>query len=241
MRIHLLSYLLFVITFSTLAQEDYYYYYNSEVITGENIHEFTQDNSSVEKVEFKKPLSEKYNGRSFQYDEDQKKKTEENKPITTSSGSKSAGAFFGSLFQIIGLILVIALVVYIFYLIMNREGSWRFGRNSDKNVVQIKSVEEDIENVNIDKLIKQAIANKDYRLAVRYYYLNTLKFLAQKELIKYHPEKTNADYYNELNNGDRKEDFSYLSYIYNYIWYGEFEIDENKFLVAQKSFNDFKK
>ena len=40
-------------------------------------------------------------------------------------------------------------------------------------------------------------------------------------------------------NKDTKEEFSYTSYLYNYIWYGEFDIDDAQFEKAKKAFTQF--
>lgn len=50
-------------------------------------------------------------------------------------------------------------------------------------------------------------------------------------------EKTNADYFYELKDNSDRELFSYLSYLYNTIWYGEYEITEVEFVKAKKSFD----
>ena len=60
--------------------------------------------------------------------------------------------------------------------------------------------------------------------------------MAQNHYIEWDIEKTNSDYLYELQNPVYKEDFTYLSYLYNYIWYGEFEIDETTFNKAENRF-----
>ena len=37
-------------------------------------------------------------------------------------------------------------------------------------------------------------------------------------------------------NETRRDEFAYLSYLYNYIWYGEFELDEATFEKAKTAF-----
>ena len=55
-------------------------------------------------------------------------------------------------------------------------------------------------------------------------------------IINFLPEKTNSDYYNEIQSEKIKFDFKYVSYLYNYIWYGEFELDTDTFDKAKESF-----
>ena len=90
--------------------------------------------------------------------------------------------------------------------------------------------------VDFEKLIKNTLKSNEKRLAIRYYYLWLLKKMAEKEIIEWDAEKTNSDYLNEIQNPTQKDNFAYLSYLYNYIWYGEFELDENTFDRAIATF-----
>ncbi|MNG25700.1 hypothetical protein D3C84_1105960 [compost metagenome] len=85
-------------------------------------------------------------------------------------------------------------------------------------------------------MIQESIQNGEKRLAIRYYYLWLLKVMAQNNYIEWDIEKTNSDYLYELKSPANREDFTYLSYLYNYIWYGEFEMDETTFTKAENRF-----
>jgi hypothetical protein len=63
-----------------------------------------------------------------------------------------------------------------------------------------------------------------------------LKKLSEKQIIEWDVEKTNSDYLYEIKDEAQKEDFAYLSYLYNNIWYGEFELDEATFAKAKNAF-----
>jgi hypothetical protein len=63
-----------------------------------------------------------------------------------------------------------------------------------------------------------------------------LKKLTEKEFIVFHAEKTNSDYLNEIKSDKIKFDFKYVSYLYNYIWYGEFEITAENYNNSKKAF-----
>ncbi|MDP2158837.1 MAG: DUF4129 domain-containing protein, partial [Flavobacterium sp.] len=58
-----------------------------------------------------------------------------------------------------------------------------------------------------------------------------------KQVIEWDVEKTNSDYLYEIQNPAIKSQFEYVSYLYNYIWYGEFELDEVTFIKAKKAFD----
>ncbi|MAX71004.1 MAG: hypothetical protein CL868_00100 [Cytophagaceae bacterium] len=136
---------------------------------------------------------------------------------------------------IYGLLGIIVLYLLIKFLLQNPVSS--VFKTEDKDIEGFSYVEEDIKQVDFDKLIKKALKENNYRLATRYMYLKSLKVLANKKIIEWHYEKTNSDYLNEIKNSDTKNLFKRVSYIYDYVWYGEFPIDETKFIKNKEDFN----
>ena len=136
--------------------------------------------------------------------------------------------------------LAVILIVFVIYLIvksiMNGEGQWIFGKSSDKKVIHYEDIEKNIHLVDFEKLIKETLKSGEQRLSIRYYYLWILKKMSDKNMIEWDIEKTNSDYLYELKEQTFKSDFEYVSYLYNYIWYGEFELDEPTFEKAKSAF-----
>ena len=93
-----------------------------------------------------------------------------------------------------------------------------------------------IETQNIQELIDAALKAQNYRLAVRFYYLLLLQKLAQKDIIDWQVQKTNADYVYEIKNEVLRTDFTRLTRIYDFIWYGNFEVSQNAFSKAEQEF-----
>lgn len=199
-----------------------------------------------------------YKNRSFTPDFKDKYKTPEFK-YETKTGAKTTwdrfwdavGRFFDNLFSVGGkstsslsftiimrvlAFLIIGFVIYmIVKVILNKEGMWIFGRSHKKMKVQ-DADEEDIHQMDFRVLTEQTKQTGDYRLAVRYYYLWLLKKLSNKELIDWHWDKTNRDYLYEIKNDMLRKDFEYLSYVYDYSWYGDFPLDSAAFAKAEKAF-----
>ncbi len=150
----------------------------------------------------------------------------------------AASNFVDVLIKIIAGCLIVFVIYLIVKSIMNGEGQWIFGKSSDKKVIQYEDVERNLHLVNFEQLIKQSLKNNEHRLVIRYYYLWVLKTMSEKGVIVWDPEKTNSDYTLEIQNPNIKEQFSYASYLYNYIWYGEFELEESAFNKAQKVFEN---
>jgi len=115
------------------------------------------------------------------------------------------------------------------------------GKNrKNPNVVSLSEDEHIIKNEDIQQLIKNALIDKNYRLAIRYYYLYILQLLSEKELIDWQQQKTNDDYIEELSKSNLKNDFGKATLLYDYVWYGEFDIDQERYQKAEVVFTSLK-
>lgn len=125
---------------------------------------------------------------------------------------------------------IILLVIYLIVKsILNEEGQWVFGKSTTKKIISHEDIERNLRYIDFEKLIKDTLKSGDNRLAIRYYYLWILKKMSEKSIIDWNQEKTNSDYLYEIKSDVLRKDFEYVSYLYNYIWYGEFEIDNATF------------
>ncbi len=140
--------------------------------------------------------------------------------------------------NLIYILVIIAVIFVIVRAIMNGEGRWVFGRSSDKNIIPVEDLEQSLHVIDFQKEIAALKAEGKYRMAIRYYYLFILKKLSDAELISFDVEKTNNDYLRELQNSNVGESFAHASYLYNYIWYGEFPIDGEAYGKAQVPFEN---
>ena len=111
---------------------------------------------------------------------------------------------------------------------------------SNENTVLLSEEERIIKTEDIQSLIRQALEEKNYRLAIRYYYLFLLKLLTERELIAWEMQKTNDDYINELSKSNLKPLFKKVTMLYDYIWYGEFQIDGDTYERAKNNFDQLK-
>lgn len=136
--------------------------------------------------------------------------------------------------------IAVLIVVFVIYLIvkavMNKDGKWIFGKSSDTKMIRYEEVEQYLHRADFEKLIGDALAVGDKRLSIRYYYLWLLKRMTDLQLIEWDIEKTNSDYHYEIKKPALREKFAYLSYLYDYVWYGEFELDEITFQKTRTAF-----
>ena len=109
-----------------------------------------------------------------------------------------------------------------------------FYGSSDKGKSEIEFFEENIHELDFDKLLAESLADQDYKLAIRLTYLKTLKLLSDRFLVEWEPGKTNYEYLSELRQADLRASFSTLSYHFDYAWYGDFDVDEGIYKLSKQ-------
>ncbi len=115
--------------------------------------------------------------------------------------------------------------------------------SNKRNVVEAteEDIIEDIHKMDIDSIVKEAIAKKEYRRATRLMYLNLLKRLSTKKMISWEENKTNRDYLYEIKDRSLRSEFEGTTLMYEYVWYGDAEIDESSFSIVRSSFQKLMK
>lgn len=116
-----------------------------------------------------------------------------------------------------------------------------FRKKSTSAPIPYSEFFEDINAIDFDKEIENAIAKANYRFAVRLLYLKCLKRLSDAGLIDWQIDKTNNAYISELKNQQQQDAFRMLTLQFEYVWYGEFLIDQQAFKTIDSSFRDFNK
>ncbi|MCW8804810.1 MAG: hypothetical protein OQK57_10450 [Ignavibacteriaceae bacterium] len=134
-------------------------------------------------------------------------------------------------------LMIVALILIVRGLIKADRRGLLFGKMNSNEIKMIES-EEDINKLNFDDLIDAALERKDYKLAVRYLFLKSLKLLSEKEIIELRNNKTNHQYLSEIEDGRISNAFQIATSSFEWIWYGNFPIDENVMKSSQKDFNE---
>ena len=156
-------------------------------------------------------------------------------------GDYHPGSFLGILIRILPYSLVAGVVFFLVWLFIKLNPGAKVLGSQKTPKVFFTEEEEIIKTKNITELIDKALQNNDYRLAVRYYYLLVLKNLSEKQLIDYEFDKTNSDYIKELKSTDVTQGFEKATTLYDYIWYGNFDVTQENFGKAQQTFNDLER
>lgn len=138
--------------------------------------------------------------------------------------------------------LILALLIFLLLRFFLKVNSRTFISGQKETAsFQFTEDEQIIKNENIDVLIANAIEQKNYRLAIRYYYLLSLKYLTEKQVIIWQQEKTNEDYITEIESDTLKQSFKNITRIYDYVWYGEFNVDQLRFESLKTPFETLNK
>jgi hypothetical protein len=114
-----------------------------------------------------------------------------------------------------------------------------FSRNRVRAGEVYYDPEEDIHEIDLDSMIKKFMDNNEYRMALRYRFLKTLKNLSTRGVIVWQKEKTNHDYVKELGMESARSSFNELVNIFEYVWYGSFNIDKNFLEQMDERFRSF--
>ena len=206
------------------------------------------DTATIGQRVFPENLKKKYDGSSFTYEF---KTPEKNawdrfkewlaglfRNLFNFSTTESSLLFVAILLKAIAVLIVVVVIYLIVKSILNKEGKWVFGKSSDKKIIRYTEVEKNLKLADFEQLIRSTLESGEKRLSIRYYYLWLLKKMSAAQMIEWDVEKTNSDYLYEIQNQAKREEFAYLSYLYNYSWYGEFELDESDFNKAKTAFEN---
>ncbi|MFI5155164.1 MAG: DUF4129 domain-containing protein [Chitinophagales bacterium] len=127
-------------------------------------------------------------------------------------------------------------VAFAIYVIAVRNRLFIFYSSPGKKKAEVA---EEIESngEGLDEKIEAAVEAGNYRLALRYMYLRTLKTADEKGLIQFMIQKTNSEYVSELRGKAIAREFGFLTAAYEWAWYGGFEIRAEQFRPIKEQYD----
>ncbi len=133
--------------------------------------------------------------------------------------------------------LLIAGIVYLLvkYFLDSNKGKTKV---TPVNYVEDDIAPSEIPLTELQRLLKEALDNQNYRAAVRIYYLFILKDLSAKHWIEWKKEKTNMHYLYEMQKQSVYTDFSQTVNYFEIVWYGKREINQHQFKNIQPNFTN---
>ena len=139
-------------------------------------------------------------------------------------GSKTGGWLFSHLHWAI---LIFAMAFLVFFL-RKRLFHGVFTQEAGK-ARQVREIDEDITQLDLDDLLANAERKGDWRSALRYQYLKVLRRLMDDGSIDFQPKSTDRDYLRQLKDPTQRAVFGELSFLFKWAWYGDAPVDEARY------------
>lgn len=152
------------------------------------------------------------------------------------SGGEEAVGILAFIIRILPYLLILGLIALIVWIFLKIDSGNLLMEKIRAPETLLSDDEELIQRQDLQELIDKALASGNYRLAVRFYYLLVLQKMSGKDLIDWQVQKTNHEYIFEIEDQELRSSFRTVTDIYDYIWYGNFEVDKTAFAKAETSF-----
>ncbi|QNA42730.1 DUF4129 domain-containing protein [Lacibacter sediminis] len=133
-------------------------------------------------------------------------------------------------------LLIGALLFVLYRVFLSDRGLFASPLRNKKLLVEEEKFTDD---VYLDQQLQQAIKEGNYRLGIRFLYLQSLNKLSERGWLQLSPDKTNYQYVRELAKPQLKNTFSRITLHYEYAWYGDFVIEQHVFEPIKKEFEQF--
>lgn len=135
------------------------------------------------------------------------------------------------------LILILFAVAVIWFLIQNKMNIFGSGKSV---LLPVQGEEGDAANIftaNLREAADKAAENGDYRLAIRFSYLQLLKVFSENGLISYGTDTTNSEYLDQLYARPCHKDFFNVTRSYEYTWYGNMPVNQQQYQAVLDDFS----
>jgi len=143
--------------------------------------------------------------------------------------------------KIFGIILLVGLLIYLIVkLILNSKGSKKSTQNGGKEILPNEKMPTALSPMEtLWSHFENAKGAGDYRECLRILYQISLKELGQKGWVKTKTDKTNREYLEEIEPGEVAGDFTNLTLIHEYSWYGDTSLEKSEYVRYEPQFLKF--
>lgn len=145
-------------------------------------------------------------------------------------------AGIGYFLQILAVVLALAAIGYAIYRTLQSPRNRRIGQAQDGTIITIDNVDAYIHETDLERFLREALEAGNYSLAVRLYYLQTIKLLSEKGAIQWAREKTNRDYLRETRDYRLGKEFREATRTFERVWYGNEALDAAGFAAVEPGF-----
>jgi len=134
-----------------------------------------------------------------------------------------------SAFRILIWIIIFALLLVLLYILLrNVLGNTDFSFKK-KTYITFENFEDHVDEADLNLLLKKALDEKMYFIALRIQYLMVLQNLNENKLITWKKDKTNGNYLSEMFGNNFYDEFANLTHIFEKVWYGDIKITQTDY------------
>lgn len=163
------------------------------------------------------------------------KKRETQAPTAPWTPSEGLLTFFKFLFLFLSIVGVAIILGYFIGAFTNTPKNKKI-KNTSVKTLDLEQIEENIHETDLEQFIQKAVAEGQYNIAIRLYYLLIIKELSLKSHIDWKKDKTNSDYLREVENLDFSQLFRDITLVYERAWYGNTLPQEEDYVSIKNSF-----
>lgn len=142
--------------------------------------------------------------------------------------------FWGIIFQAFAILLLVAAIGYGIYFFSKQPRNTQVA--SDGTLIDFDNVEAYLIESDLDKLLKQALLEGQFAMAIRLHYLQIIKQLSVKNHIVWSKEKTNRDYLTEMRGHRFYAEFRETTAAFERVWYGNENISSPMYYELEPAF-----
>lgn len=135
--------------------------------------------------------------------------------------------------------IVACLVLFLVYKVLSNVKTNPNIKIQDFSVESLEEIEENLHEINLELLLKEALDQENYQVALRIHFLIVIKLLSEQKHISWAKEKTNWEYYSELKDVLKKDGFKALIIAFEPVWYGEQLLTAQEFEKLRPIFTNY--
>jgi hypothetical protein len=142
---------------------------------------------------------------------------------------------FAPLLQGLAVLLAVILIGIGIYFVARSPRDKKIQGNYD---IAIDRIEERLHETDLMRYLREALAQGDYAVAIRLYFLQMLKDLSNQGRIKWAKEKTNRNYMNELTGHTHHAQMLANTRMYETVWFGNTTLTKGGFKLIEPDFRE---
>lgn len=149
-------------------------------------------------------------------------------------GNRVAGFVMNNLLYVITAVMIVVVVI-----ILSRHGLRSVFHGAPRSAGQVSVSDEDIREMDLLALIRDAEQAGDLRRAIRLHYLLVLRQLVDQGVLRWSPERTDRDYMAQISDPALRARFAHVALIFQWVWYGHAEVDRDRYESVRRPFIQF--